>query len=193
MSHSLRDQLLKTGLVSEEQAKKADKQTKLKTHQQQKKKRKHKKRGTIEPIETDSIAYQAEKAREKEIERAKELNRQRDVQRLEKELRAQVHDLIQRHQVNDPKADIAYHFVEGGVVKEISVNVKQKQQLSNGFLAITVLDDAYYLVPTPIAKKLLERVPETVIDLGKKEEKTTNDAYSEDPYADYPIPDDLMW
>jgi len=192
MSHSLRDQLLKTGLASEEQAKKADQQAKLKTHQQQKKKRKHKKRGTTEPIETDSIAYQAEKAREEEMERAKELNRQKDAQRLEKELRAQVRDLIQRHQVNDPKADIAYHFVEGEFVKEISVNAKQKQQLSNGFLAITVLDDAYYLVPTPIAEKLLERVPETVVDLGKKEEKTTNDPY-DDPYADYPIPDDLMW
>ncbi len=127
MSHSLRDQLLKTGLASESQAKKADQQAKLKTHQQQKKKRKHKKRGTTEPIETDSIAYQAEKARKEEIERAKELNRQRDVQRLEKELRAQVRDLIQRH---------------------------------------------------------------TVVDLGK--EKTTNDP-CDDPYADYPIPDDLMW
>lgn len=190
MSHSLRDQLLKTGLASEEQAKKADQQAKLKTHQQQKKKRKHKKRGTTEQIETDSIAYQAEKARKEEIERAKELNRQRDAQRLEKELRAQVRDLIQRHQVNDPKADITYNFVEGEFVKKISVNAKQKQQLSNGFLAITVLDDAYYLVPTPIAEKLLERVPETVVDLGK--EKTTNDP-CDDPYADYPIPDDLMW
>ena len=191
MSHSLRDQLLKTGLASEEQAKKADQQAKLKTHQQQKKKRKHKKRGTTEPIETDSIAYQAEKAREEEIDRAKELNRQRDAQRLEKELWAQVRDLIQRHQVNDPKAEMAYHFVEEGqFVKKISVNAKQKQQLSNGFLAITVLDDTYYLVPTPIAEKLLERVPETVVDLGK--EKTTNETEA-DPYADYPIPDDLMW
>jgi len=29
-----------------------------------------------------------------------------------------------------------------------------------------------------------------VVDLGK--EKTTNDP-CDDPYADYPIPDDLMW
>ncbi|RKZ42790.1 MAG: DUF2058 domain-containing protein [Gammaproteobacteria bacterium] len=191
MSHSLQEQLLKSGLVSQDQAKKADKQAKLNTHQQQKQKKKRKKRSTPEPIDTESIAYIAAKAQEEEIERAKELNRQKEVQRLEKELQAQVRDLIQRHQVNDPKANVSYNFVEAGkFVKNFFVNDKQQQQLANGFLAITLLDDTYYLVPAPIAEKLLERVPETVVYLNKEKEKTSNE---DDPYADYPIPDDLMW
>jgi hypothetical protein len=191
MSHSLQDQLLKMGIASQEQAKKADKQAKLKTHQQQKKKRKLKKRGTTEPIDTESVAYQAAKAREKEIEHATELNRQREAQRLEKELQAQVRDLIKRHQVNDREADITYHFVDGSqIVQKISVTAKLQQQLSNGFLAIAVLEGVYYLVPAPIAAKLLERVPETVVSLSKDEEKASDE---DDPYADYPIPDDLMW
>ena len=77
MSHSLQDQLLKSGLVSQDQAKKADKQAKLKTHQQQKQKKRRKKRRTPEPVDTESIAYIAAKAQEDEIERAKELNCQR--------------------------------------------------------------------------------------------------------------------
>ncbi len=189
MSHSLQDQLLKMGIASQEQAKKADKQAKLKTHQQQKKKRNLKKRGATEPIDTDSVAYQAEKAREKEIERATELNRQREAQRLEKELQAQVRDLIKRHQVNDRNADIAYNFVDGSqLVQKIFVTAKQQQQLSSGFVAVAVLEGVYYLVPAPIAAKLLERVPETVVYLSKDEVSD-----EDDPYADYPIPDDLMW
>ena len=184
---SLRDQLLKTGLVSKEQAKKAETQAKSKIHQQQKQKKK--KRKTV-AVDTESAAYLAAKAREDEIAHAKELNRQKDRTSAKKELTAQVHDLIQSHQVNDDKADITYHFTEGQFVKQISVNANQQQQLTSGQLAITVLEDSYYLVPASIAEKLLERAPETVRYFSKDEEKSTE---ADDWYADYTVPDDLMW
>ncbi|HDN27449.1 MAG TPA: DUF2058 domain-containing protein [Thioploca sp.] len=189
---SLRDQLLKTGFVSKEQAKKAEKQAKSQTHQQQKLKKKKKKAEKTEvgAVETESAAYLAAKAREEEIAHAQELNRQKEAERQQKELHAQVRDLIQSHQVNDSKADIAYHFSEGKFIRRISVNAQQQQQLTNGQLAITVWEDSYYLVPTSIAEKLLERAPETVLYLNKDEEKTTE---ADDLYADYVVPDDLMW
>ncbi len=186
MTHSLQEQLLKTGLISEKKAKKVDQQIKLKRHQQQKKKKK--KRGKV--IEKDSPAYLAIKTREEEIARAKELNRQKEAERQEKALYAQVRDLIQHHQVNDPKADISYHFIEDQQVKQISVTPTQQKQLANGHLAITVLDTFYSLVPAPIARKLQERVPEVVVHFEKSEEKEVD---LEDPYVDYLVPDDLMW
>ncbi len=187
MGNSLRDQLLKKGLVSKEQAKKVEQQANSKTYQQQKKKKK--KRGKIE-VDTKSAAYLAAKAEEEEKQRAKELNRQKELERQQKALQAQVRDFIQRHQVNDPDAEITYNFVDGKLVKQIYVNSKQQEQLAKGNLAITVLDETYYLVPASIAEKILERVPQVVVYLNKNEEKATN---VDDPYADYPVPDDLMW
>ncbi|OAD21431.1 nucleoprotein/polynucleotide-associated enzyme [Candidatus Thiomargarita nelsonii] len=133
----------------------------------------------------------AAKAREEEIAQAKKLNQQKEAERLQKALLAQVSDMIQRHQVNDLKADIAYHFLEGKIVKKIFVNAKQQKQLSNGDLAITVLDDSHYIVPVPIAEKILARLPQVVVYLKKNEEKASD--VDEQAYADYPVPDDLMW
>ncbi len=185
---SLRDQLLKTGLASKEQAKKAEKQAKSKTHQQQKQKRKKKK---AETVDTESAAYLAAKAQEEEMARAKELNRKKQVERQQKESLAQVRDLIKHNQVNDYKANIDYHFIDGKFARQIHVNAKQQQQLANGQLAITVLDeDAYYIVQANIAEKLLERLPEVVVCFNKEKEKTSE---ADDPYANYKVPDDLMW
>jgi uncharacterized protein len=193
MSGSLRDQLLKTGLVSKDQAKKAENQAKSKAHQQQKQKRKKKKRGqTAEPIDKESATYLAEKAREEQVARAKELNRQREAERQQKELQAQVRNMIQTHYIKDHKADIIYHFVEGQFVRQIDVNATQQMQLDHGQLAITVLDESYYLVPASIAEKILERSPKNILLYHKKEEKENN-ALDDPYYADFPIPDDLMW
>jgi uncharacterized protein YaiL (DUF2058 family) len=190
---SLRDQLLKTGLASKKQAKNAEKEAKSKTHQQQKQKRKKKKSAKVEAetVDTESAAYLAAKAQEEERARAKELNRQKQVERQQKELLAQVRDLIEHHQVNDYKADICYYFVQGRFARQIYVNAEQQKQLANGQLAITVLDeDAYYIVPANIAEKLLERMPEVVVLFNKEKEKASE---VDDPYADYKVPDDLMW
>jgi uncharacterized protein len=187
---SLRDQLLKTGLVSKEQAKKAEKQAKSKTHQQQKqKKKKRKSAQNPEEMDTNSPAYLAAKAREAEIERAKALNRQKEAERIEKALQAQVRDLIEHHHVNDPKAEEVYYFVEDKCVKKIEIDFKQRQPLAHGQLAISILEDSYYLVPHSIAEKLIERLPESIVCFHNTQQETIDN----DPaYAEYPIPDDFI-
>ncbi|MEK8016454.1 MAG: DUF2058 domain-containing protein [Candidatus Parabeggiatoa sp.] len=187
MAQSLRDQLLKTGLVSKEQASKAEQQAKSKTHQQQKQKKK--KRGKT-ALDTNSAAYLAAKAREEEIERAKELNRQKEKERRQKARQAEVRDLIEHHHVNDPKAEEIYYFLDGKLVKKMEVDFKQREQLDHGQLAISLLEDEYYLVPEAIAEKILERLPESVRCFHKNQEETIE---KDEPYADYPVPDDLIW
>jgi len=193
MGGSLRDQLLKTGVVSKEQATKAEKQANSNAHQQQK--RKKKKRGkTEELIDKESAAYLAAKAQEEEVARAKELNRQKEAERQQKEFKTQVRNLIQTHYIKDPKADIAYRFIEGKFVRQIYVNAIQQKQLDQGQLAIAVLDDSYYLMSASIAEKILERSPETILLHPAKEEKKTSDSDIDDPYyANFSVPDDLMW
>ncbi len=185
MSNSLRDQLLKKGLVSKEKAKTAEQNSKSKYHQQRKKKKKDRGKQVL-----DSAATLAVKAREEEIQRAQELNRQKETERQQKALQAQIRDLILRHKVNEPKAEMTYNFTDGKFVRQIQVTSKQQEQLAIGYLAITVLGESYYLVPTPIAEKINERVPQVVIYLNKTNNDENN---TDDPYADYQVPDDLMW
>ena len=61
--------------------------------------------------------------------------------------------------------------------------------LSRGQLAIVRLDQGYELVPAKVAEKISQRDPQCVVVLN--EARTELD--EEDPYADFQIPDDLMW
>jgi len=69
------------------------------------------------------------------------------------------------------------------------VNSKQQDALSRGQLAIAKLEDSYYLIPAPVAAKIAQRDTNTVISHAENTQLSTE----EDPYADYQIPDDLMW
>ena len=186
MNNSLRDQMLKSGLVSKKQAKNSEQQTKLNARKQQKKSKKNR-----NVIDENSISHLATQKREAEIANTKKLNIIKEEQRLQKELQAQIIDIIQRHKINDPNANITYNFVDSNnnLVKQISITDIQKQRLTNGYLAIVSLNDAYHLIPAPIAEKLLEQVPEIIVCYNKTEEEGEED----DPYADYQVPDDLMW
>jgi uncharacterized protein len=58
-------------------------------------------------------------------------------------------------------------------------------------LAICADGEAYVLVPRVVAEKVAQRMPEAVVFLAdqNKAQQLTDD----DPYKDFPIPDDLMW
>ena len=184
MSNSLRDQMLKTGLISKKQAKKSEKQTNLKVRQQRKQKN--------NTTDENSVSYIASQKQKAEIAHAKELNHLREEQKLQKELQAQVRDIIQQHRVNNADANIVYNFVESSnkLVKQVLVTAKQQLLLINGYLAIAFIDDSYHLIPAPIAEKLIERIPEIIVCYNKNDSTSESE---DDPYADYQIPDDLMW
>ncbi len=74
-------------------------------------------------------------------------------------------------------------------IKKLNVTGKQQDQLARGLIAIVLLGEGYELVPAAIADKIRQRDPEVVLLLNEKGDGDDGD----DPYADYPIPDDLMW
>jgi len=57
-------------------------------------------------------------------------------------------------------------------------------------IAIIKLGDQYELVPSPVAEKIAQR-DESRIILQNQASKDSGD--EDDSYADYQIPDDLMW
>ena len=188
MSNSLREQLLKQGLVSKDQAKQAEKQAKLKAHQVQKSKSKQPK---AKVVDKESASYLATKAREEEIARAKELNRQKEVEREQKALLSQVIDIINYQHVNDPDANGAYYFLEEKWVRKIEVTFKQRQLLASGELAITSLEEKYYLVPATVAEKVRARIPEVVVCFHQPASGSIIEL--DKAYITHPVPDDLIW
>lgn len=175
---SLQDQLLKAGLVDEKKANKAKKAK----HQQAKKKQKNK----IETVDEAKLA--AERAQAEKVERDRQLNLQRKAEAERKALAAQVRQLIEMNR-QPADGDIAYSFTDGTLVKNLYVTETQQRLLSNGRLCIVKLDEGYELIPTSVAKKIQQRDETTEILSNQPTEAPDED----DPYAEFQVPDDLMW
>ena len=179
MGNPFQDQLLKAGLVSEQQVK----QTRTAKNKQA---RQH--RGKKEEA-VDEIRLQAERARQKKAERDRELNRQKLEQAQQKQIAAQIRQLIEMNRVDIRDGEVAYNFEDDKVVRRIFVSDQVQKQIINGSLTIARLDGKYEVVPRPVADKIRQRNPDCIVVSNDKESQVAED----DPYAEYQIPDDLMW
>ena len=176
---SLQDQLLKAGLVDDKKANKIKKNR----HKQLKKKQKNK----IETVDEAKLA--AQHAHAEKVERDRQLNLQRKAEAEQKAIRAQVRQLVELNRQPREDGDISYSFTDGALIKHILVTGAQLKQLSNGRLCIIRLDEQYELIPTLVADKIRQR-DESVQILGNQSTETPDE---DDPYADFQVPDDLMW
>ena len=181
MSLSLRDQLLKAGLVNEKQAKQAGKQ--------KQKQQRLEKKGQIEV--DDSQQQAALQAKAEKVARDQELNRQQQEKAEQKARAAQVKQLIEVSRLPKLNTEDYYNFVDDKKVKRLSVNTLMRNKLSNGALAIVHHGGGYEVIPREAALKIQERAPERIVQLNILTESQTPD--EDDPYAAYQIPDDLMW
>ncbi|HQV22795.1 MAG TPA: DUF2058 family protein, partial [Agitococcus sp.] len=78
-------------------------------------------------------------------------------------------------------------------IKKLYLTDVQFNQVTKGIIAIVRFADGYELVPAAVAEKIASRDANLVLVLNTKQEATATEAAEEDPYADYQIPDDLMW
>lgn len=179
MSLSLRDQLMKAGLVSEKQAKQAGKQ--------KQKQQRLEKKGQVEVddvIKQAALQAQAEKAA-----RDQELNEQQKEKAEQKARAAQIKQLIESSRLPKLQSDDYYNFVDEKKIKRIAVNTMLRDKLSRGSLAIVRHGGGYEMIPREAALRIQERDPHRVILLNTPAEAPDAD----DPYAAYQVPDDLMW
>jgi len=180
MSGSLQDQLLKAGLVNKKKAKQAERE-KQKVAKQ--------KRSGEEVIDEGKAL--AEAARLAKLEKDKGLNESQKQKAEAKAIAAQIKQLIESHAQPLSDGDTDYNFTDGKKVKKIAVSELMHHQLSRGMLAIAKLGSQYYVIPSVIADKIRERNDQYIAYQVDTSTLTASD--EDDPYADYPIPDDLMW
>lgn len=180
MAGSLQDQLLKAGLASKQQANQAKQAKRKKTKQQ-------KSGQTVD--DQQQQREQLEAARQAKAARDRELNMKRQQEQAEKATLAEVRQLIEAHRVSLPRdSDLRYNFAHGSTIRHLYVDPKQLEQLARGQLRIACYEDVYSLIPGEIAERVEQRLPNIILP------RPTDDKPAEDdPYADYAIPDDLMW
>lgn len=177
MSKSLAEQLLKAGLGDAKKLKNIKKE-------QHKERVQAGKNGQV----VNQAAVLAEQARQAQIARDRELNQQKKAEADRKALVAQVKQLVEMNIITD-KGELGFNFTDGSKIKKIYVSEKVHQQLVKGLIAIAKLGEQYHLVPIQIAEKIQLRQPEAIVLLNQQDAQAPED----DPYADFKIPDDLMW
>lgn len=178
MANSLADQLLKVGLVDGKKVQQVNKDRKKKQKQQFKSKE--------SAIDESKLA--AQQALAEKAEKSRVLNQQKESGLLERAIAAQIKQLIATNAIKR-EGDIAFNFIDAGKIRKMYINSQLQNNLSRGNLAIVKAAGVYELVPAIIAQKISQRDSSCV--LWVKEEATVVD--DNDPYADYKIPDDLMW
>jgi len=180
MSNPFQDQLLKAGLVTKKQVQKA----------QQDKSRNKKQQHAKKEIVVDENKIKIQKAAAEKAARDRELNRKKQEQAKQKAISIEINQLITNNCLaRDESCDIIYNFEHDKKIKRIYVNAEMKQQIIRGKLGIARIEGRYELVPQTVAEKIQQRNEKRVVIFNE----TVQTKSDNDPYADYQIPDDLIW
>lgn len=178
----LQEQLLKAGLVKKSKvAEVAREQIKA--------------RQGKAPAVPSEIQREAERARAEKAERDRALAAERKAQAHAAELRAQARQIINDRKV--PRTgESEYRFTADGAIRTLLIDAALRKQLSSGALVIARLGDRYELLPRAAADKVRERdASMIVLDHGRDADTEAATSTSEDDayYAQFKVPDDLIW
>ena len=199
MSESLRDQLVKAGLASASQAKKAERQAKAEQHAQRSPKpgrqgQQKKSQRPPDPNSPEQVKARARKQQAEKRARDQALAAAANEKAAAKALRAEIRQIIQQNNQRSKTAadeDVPYQFVHGKKIKRIHVPPAQVEQLSRGTLIIVNDDGLYALVSKDVAGQIRERDPKRIITAH--EEKEVEPGSDDEFYAKFKVPDDLDW
>ena len=179
MANAFGDQFHKAGLVSKAQLDKAKKSR----NKQQKQKQKQK----IEVV--DEAAVAARQAAADKVARDRELNRRQKEAAERRAIQAQVRQLVELNRLTRDDGEVGYNFQDGTAIRKVFVTQEIHEKLGRGLLAIARFDDGYEVIPSVVAEKIMLREPSCIVS----NEPTQQEHGEDDPYADYQVPDDLMW
>ncbi len=187
MKNSLQEQMLKLGLVD----KKKVKEVKVEQHKNRKQRGK-KGSGALSLAEENALL--AKKAAEKKKAKDLQLNRQRDAKLQKRAETAQIKQLIEQHKLAKDEKGIPYRFNVSGKIHRIFVDNKTADQLGSGVLGIVEMvgiAGQFEVLPKNIVEKIQSINSKVFISLVT--EPSPSDIDEDDPYAEYKIPDDLVW
>lgn len=177
MGNSLQDQLFKAGLASKKQSVRAKKAKNTKEKQQRK--------GVDVVDEAGELVKSADAQK-----RAKDqqLNQQINAEAQSKAIKAQIIELVSLNQITE-RGEIEFRYNDQGKIKTLMLQNETRDLIVKGKLNIVSIDQQHSIVPRPVAAKIAERDDQAIVVAND----TVADEQEDDDYADYKVPDDLMW
>lgn len=175
---TLQEQMLKAGLVTSKKVAKVQRTAKKSR------------------VQAREAREAVEENKKTQLERDKQLNEQHKQAVLSKEHKAQVKQLIEMNRIDIAKGDIGFNFTDNNLIKKIMVDKVTQAQLISGRLAIArwVTDNPsesqYAIIPASVADKIAQRDAGSIALNSALSQEEQDE---EDPYADFKVPDDLMW
>lgn len=180
MSNPFQDQLLKAGMVSKQQVQKANKD----------KHNKKKQKSPKNSVAIDEIKLAAQKAAKEKTELDRALNRKKEDDAKKKAASAEINQIIVNNRVETGEGcELVYNFEHAGKVNRIYINDEIRQKIIQGKLGIASIDSRYELLQKSIAEKIRQRDESRIVLF----DETRSVVEEDDAYADYQVPDDLMW
>lgn len=180
--NSFQEQLLKLGLVKQQQVREAKKEQHHKKKQQVAK---------SAPPPVDENALLAQQLLEKKKERARQLNLEREAKLQKRAEEARIRQLLEEHKLEKSDKGVAYRFTVEKTIHRVFVSKETADGLSRGMLDIVVLGGQCEIVPRAVALKMQGIDP--ALTIIHNTPGATDPADPDDPYAAYQVPDDLMW
>ena len=193
MSRSLRDELLKAGLVTREQAARAQRRgppkprpagskapTKPAGRSRGERERKHttRQRSRVAAERQPSAPKSGAPARPATDERVRQLN-------------IEIRGILDAEaEQPDPQSDTPFHFVRGERLKRLYVSENQRRRLADGELAIVGFGGRHHLVPFQAGQRVRELREEVFVFIATAETKADT---VEEGYEGFEVPDGLIW
>ena len=182
--NALQEQLLKAGLAKKSKAAEAAREQ-------------EKARRGEAPSASAELAQEAERARAEKIERDRALAAERNAEARKKALLAQARQIISDKRVST-KGDIEYRYPIDGAIRSLLVDEAARRQLATGQLLIVRIDDGIALLPRAAGEQVRQRAPEWIVLDNRADAGAADDAARGDPeddayYAQFKVPDDLVW
>ena len=189
MARSLRDELLKAGLVTSTQAARADRGS----------------RPPEKPVGSKAAGNRAAKRRPREVPKRRfpgrapgsvpapakppDADPEARIRQLNLDIR-RILDTEAEKAGTEAETDTPFHFAREDRIKRIYVNEDQRRRLSGGELAIVGFGRRHHLVPRPAGERIRELRPEVFVFIASGE---PGPEAVEAGYEGYEIPDGLVW
>lgn len=178
MADSLRDQLLKSGIVKQVREEKRPAPRRGKSSRPA---------GRSEPArdqaDIDLARAYAMRAQTEAAERRRAEQEAAERARLKRERKAKIQKLLEGQALNKADADQARHFEYGGKIRRIYVDAGQLAALNAGELGVVQQAGRYVLVVRGIAEKVSQIEPALLALLVSNGGEVADDG----------VPDDLIW
>jgi len=180
MNNPFQEQFLKAGIATKQQVHNAKKHKKKKNKQERSNKK----------IAPDENALKAQQKAKEKADRDRELNQKKQLQAKNKAISIEIDKLITDNKLErDDSCELTHNFQHRNKTNKIYVDDDMKKNLVAGKLGIARIEGRYEVIPQNTAEKIKQRNEKRVILLDAEDAKETVDS----EYADYEIPDDLMW